>query len=775
MEKKLTFRLMGDTSNLNKAFRNVNNETNALSNTMKKLGGAIATAFAVEKVINFGKTIVEASAELQALEAQFDQVFKEDNAKAVQIIGEQVDDLGIHADRLTGTWSKFGGQVKGAGMAGQQALDAVAKATMLSADASAFYDVSLENASASLASFMKGNFEAGDAIGVFTNAKQMDVRSNEMYGKSWADLTESERQWLLLDTVEKTYEMNGAMGQASREADAYENVMGNLRATMKRFYAVIGEPVLEVFLEVVGRVTEGIEWLTEKIQTMDWSKFTEGGNKAKEYLEPVIAIAQRLGDKILEVWQSTIKPFIIGYVEMLQELYKENKDKIGLVIRLFDAFVSFLEAYIFPIIVGLFNVVKDNFDKIKNTIQSALNIVLGILKVFIGLFTADWNTMKEGIGQIWKGLWNGIYNVVSGAWNILSGAFDLVFKAVKNWFDDLVEDGTGWGGDLVRGLWKGISSMAEWLKNKVQGFVEGIGSVITNFFGIHSPSRLMAEYGQYIDEGLALGIQNHSGKPVGAMESLVNAVDGAFQKVNTSVKNTVSVIQKEFELWKLQNQNMVGSSEELRMQLEAQQRQHELLAQQIEVAQSALQTMAETYGESSEQAMAYKNQLLDLQIEQAKLTGNIAETTKALNGMVDAQLKARIQAVDNQTPEQRSASRSSSQKQKENFYNAFKDQINEISRKENVDLGVAQAMFRHQLETGVVKLATGGIVTKPTLAMIGEGGESEAVIPLSKLENIVGIGGANGLVVNIYGSVGVDDIGEQIVQTLRRKGVMSFA
>lgn len=774
MEKKLTFRLLGDTSNLDKAFKGVQTETNALGNTMKKLGTAVASAFAVQKVIQFGKTVVEASASIQAMEAQFNQVFKEDNAKAVELIQSQVDELGIHADRLTGTWSKFGGQVKGAGMEGQQALDAVTKATMLSADASAFYDVSLESASASLASFMKGNFEAGDAIGVFTNAKQMDVRANEMYGKSWADLTEAERQWLLLETVEKTYEMNGAMGQAQREADAYENVMGNLRATMQRFYAVVGEPVLEAFLVVVGKVTEGVTWLTEKIKTMDWSKFTEGGNKAKEYLEPVIQIAQRLGDKVMEIWQGTVKPFIQGFISMLQELYKENKDKISLVIATFDAFVSFLETYIFPIIVGLFNVVKDNFDKIKGTIQSALDIVSGILKVFIGIFTADWNTMKEGISQIWKGLWNGIYNIVSGAWNILSGAFDIVFNAIKGWFDDLIEDGTGWGADLVKGLWNGISSLATWVKNKIQGFVEGIGSTIKEFFGIASPSKLMAEYGQYIDEGLALGIQNNSGKPVGAMQSLANAVDGAFQKVNSSVKNTVSVIQKEFELWKLQNQNMVGSSEELKLQLEAQQKQHELLTQQIEVAQSALKTMAETYGESSEQAINYKNQLLDLQIEQAKLTESIAETTKALNNMADAQLKARIQAVDSQSSEQRSASRSQSKKESENFYNAFKDQINEISRKQNVDLGVAQAIFRNQLEKGTVKLATGGIVTKPTLAMIGEGKESEAVIPLSKLENFVG-GGVNGLIVNIYGSVGVDDIGEQIVQTLRRKGVMSFA
>tara|TARA_R100001463_G_scaffold758_2_gene3478 strand:+ start:9865 stop:12279 length:2415 start_codon:yes stop_codon:yes gene_type:complete len=40
--------------------------------------------------------------------------------------------------------------------------------------------------------------------------------------------------------------------------------------------------------------------------------------------------------------------------------------------------------------------------------------------------------------------------------------------------------------------------------------------------------------------------------------------------------------------------------------------------------------------------------------------------------------------------------------------------------------------------TEAVGLADGGIVTKPTMAMIGEGGESEAVIPLSKLNQVTG-------------------------------------
>ena len=47
-------------------------------------------------------------------------------------------------------------------------------------------------------------------------------------------------------------------------------------------------------------------------------------------------------------------------------------------------------------------------------------------------------------------------------------------------------------------------------------------------------------------------------------------------------------------------------------------------------------------------------------------------------------------------------------------------------------VGIASSMG------GIPGLAEGGIVTGPTLAMIGEGGESEAVIPLSKLGSVAG-------------------------------------
>ena len=51
---------------------------------------------------------------------------------------------------------------------------------------------------------------------------------------------------------------------------------------------------------------------------------------------------------------------------------------------------------------------------------------------------------------------------------------------------------------------------------------------------------------------------------------------------------------------------------------------------------------------------------------------------------------------------------------------------------------------------GIPELAEGGIVTSPTLAMIGEGRGPEAVIPLSKMGQF-GMGGGGGITVNVNG------------------------
>lgn len=71
----------------------------------------------------------------------------------------------------------------------------------------------------------------------------------------------------------------------------------------------------------------------------------------------------------------------------------------------------------------------------------------------------------------------------------------------------------------------------------------------------------------------------------------------------------------------------------------------------------------------------------------------------------------------------------------------------------------------------VPMLASGGIATGPTLAMIGEGSESEAILPLSKLEALLGGGGGGGTYnINVSVPLGASpaEVGRAIVAAIEQ-------
>jgi tape measure domain-containing protein len=65
------------------------------------------------------------------------------------------------------------------------------------------------------------------------------------------------------------------------------------------------------------------------------------------------------------------------------------------------------------------------------------------------------------------------------------------------------------------------------------------------------------------------------------------------------------------------------------------------------------------------------------------------------------------------------------------FINAINGVVGTINKIPGTNIGTLSQL-------AVPQMAQGGIVSKPTLAMIGEGGQKEAVIPLSKLDQIMG-------------------------------------
>ena len=99
-----------------------------------------------------------------------------------------------------------------------------------------------------------------------------------------------------------------------------------------------------------------------------------------------------------------------------------------------------------------------------------------------------------------------------------------------------------------------------------------------------------------------------------------------------------------------------------------------------------------------------------------------------------------------------------------NKVNAVINAINSIASAGGNAIGIRAPQLPN-----IPLLGDGGIVTSPTLAMIGERNEPEAVIPLSKLGNF---GGGQSIIVNITGGTFLDKqagqiLGDQIVDALR--------
>jgi len=85
------------------------------------------------------------------------------------------------------------------------------------------------------------------------------------------------------------------------------------------------------------------------------------------------------------------------------------------------------------------------------------------------------------------------------------------------------------GGDLVRGLWAGISGAAGWLWDKITGWLSSIWDGIKEFFGVASPSKEMAWMGEMLDTGLAQGISKSADEAVSAATRMSADVLGAMQ------------------------------------------------------------------------------------------------------------------------------------------------------------------------------------------------------------------------------------------------------
>lgn len=94
------------------------------------------------------------------------------------------------------------------------------------------------------------------------------------------------------------------------------------------------------------------------------------------------------------------------------------------------------------------------------------------------------------------------------------------------------------GAEIINGLVEGITQKWEELKQGVFDVGENIKQGFKDMFGIQSPSRVFAEFGRFLMEGLGLGISDNARVPVGALAGVGADLKGGLSAFNVAIGDT---------------------------------------------------------------------------------------------------------------------------------------------------------------------------------------------------------------------------------------------
>lgn len=390
---------------------------NALKTTVKT-AAAIGTAIA-----GISAAAVNMAGEFQALDSMFSETFGSIADDATKAMDKIAKETGIVSGRLKAGFTDMFMQLKGSGIEANEALGLTEKGMRLAADAAAAYNIPLEDAVAKLRSFIRGNTEAGDSIGLFTSEAQRNEAAVEKYGKKWQELTEAQKQNLMLDISEKIYKESGAMGQAAREADNLENVIGNLKYSFKEFLANLGYGMLDGAISSIKEFgnaldetnkilkEQGLAAAVEHMVDFITKEMSDFASKIPEYMstaiDGIVDFINTSLPKIFAAGGDIIKNIADGIVSNEQSISDGISSVIGQLATWITDNMPAIEAAGRTILNALKNGIENNKEEISGAVETVVNTAVDL---FLGYKTLIYNAGLEFGWEFIKGVWQGIWD-----------------------------------------------------------------------------------------------------------------------------------------------------------------------------------------------------------------------------------------------------------------------------------------------------------------------------------------------------------------------------
>lgn len=583
-------RATDEIEKLNTSAEKTNRNTDKLPDIDKKMSfsnmmQASETLSGVgDKIIDLGTNAIQSAGNALAMEAQFQQVFGNMSGEAQGTIDKMADTFGMLPNRIKPLYTTLTSMFKGLGMSQAEAMKEAEIATNIAADAAAFYDMSLEDASSAMTSFIKGNYEGGESIGLFANDTQMAafaaknnlipaldgakeiseelevaslkaskkyaemvnkhgessieardalLKLNEVRDKidaelgpqaqKWADLDEATKQAVRVEYAKQMQEQSGAMGQAAREADGLENQMGNAKQSLQDFYAQIGKDILPTFIKVLQG---GVDMLSKLGKA--WSKLDAPMKNFILVFAGLIALFTTLAPVITAV-VTIIGTLGAGVLLPLIGIIAGVAAVVAIVIAVFQNWGTITE-WFSNLWEGFTNWLSSSWDGIKEGASNVWDGVKDTWSTFVEWVSNIW----EGVKAVWAIVWADIVGIVKIPWDFMVAIIQTGINIIKAIFDV--------AGQLVSAAWKAVwTPIQEFLVNTWNTITTVISDtwnkIVSLATAIFTP---IATFFTNLWNGISSVASSVWNSMVSTLSSIWNTIRNVASSVFNSVATTVS-------------------------------------------------------------------------------------------------------------------------------------------------------------------------------------------------------------------------------------------
>lgn len=254
--------------------------------------------------------------------------------------------------------------------------------------------------------------------------------------------------------------------------------------------------ILECLQKIWNTISDALSPAFEAIWNVVSKIFETIGNLLQTIVDALSPAIDALADAFGAIFDA-VANIISAIVEALAPIIQVIAEVLGGIITVLAEIVGAVVDALAPAI----KLIGEVLGAIFGVIAKIVNLVCGVLKPVIDVICGA----LKAIGDVINGIFNGVKNVTS--------------KAVET------------GKNIIQGIGTGIKNAATGLWNGIKNVGNNIVNGFKNFFGIHSPSKLMAsEIGEYLPAGIDEGMKD-------AMPALLSSAENQMGELVDTVKD----------------------------------------------------------------------------------------------------------------------------------------------------------------------------------------------------------------------------------------------